>query len=143
MIYEVNRVTAAKANYEDRKSQLPPHCNANNQPPPTCSQRQRTFRARISPSGHFRNNCRSQTTPPDTSSSTTAPPLMSINNPNDALGPPSAPFTIIPVLTSAATAFAPTTTIANNHDASTLPPLPPAMWTRSQTATAPSPRASA
>ncbi|BHF58298.1 Prenylcysteine oxidase-like [Sparganum proliferum] len=42
-IYEITRVTAAKAKHEARKSQLRPTLNANDRPPSTCSRCQRTF----------------------------------------------------------------------------------------------------
>nr|VZI27471.1 unnamed protein product [Spirometra erinaceieuropaei] len=42
-IYEANRITAAKAKREARKSKLPPPRNINVQPPLTCSHCQQTF----------------------------------------------------------------------------------------------------
>ncbi|BHF67879.1 hypothetical protein SprV_0301090800 [Sparganum proliferum] len=46
-IYEANRMAAAKAKQEARKSQLRPSRNANAQPLPTCPRCQRTFRAPV------------------------------------------------------------------------------------------------
>nr|VZH89152.1 unnamed protein product [Spirometra erinaceieuropaei] len=62
-IYEANRIAAAKAKREARKSQLRPVSNAAAQPLPTCPRCQRTFRARIGPVGHLRINCASRTAP--------------------------------------------------------------------------------
>nr|VZI11366.1 unnamed protein product [Spirometra erinaceieuropaei] len=80
-IYEANRIAAAKAKREARKSQLRPVSNAAAQPLPTCPRCQRTFRARIGLVGHLRNNCASRTAPtivpPPASPSSSPPP----NNP--------------------------------------------------------------
>nr|VZI14630.1 unnamed protein product [Spirometra erinaceieuropaei] len=56
-IYEANRIAAAKAKREARKSQLRAVRNADAQPLPTCPRCQRTFRARIGLVGHLRINC--------------------------------------------------------------------------------------
>nr|VZI22325.1 unnamed protein product [Spirometra erinaceieuropaei] len=90
-IYEANRIAAAKAKREARKSQVRPIRNAAAQPLPTCPRCQRTFRARIGLVGHLRTNCTSRTAPaivpqpavssssvPPTNSDTpSAPPLPS------------------------------------------------------------------
>nr|VZH94999.1 unnamed protein product [Spirometra erinaceieuropaei] len=77
-IYEANRIAAAKAKREARKSQLRPVRNAAAQPLPTCPRCQRTFRARIGLVGHLRINCISRTAPatvpPPASSSSSLPP---------------------------------------------------------------------
>nr|VZI18567.1 unnamed protein product [Spirometra erinaceieuropaei] len=80
-IYEANRIAAAKAKREARKSQLRPVRNAAAQPLPTCPRCQRTFRARIGLVGHLRTNCTSRTAPaivpPPASSSPSLPPTNS------------------------------------------------------------------
>nr|VZH97731.1 unnamed protein product [Spirometra erinaceieuropaei] len=58
-IYEANRIVAAKAKRETRKSQIRPVSNAAAQPLSTCPRCQRTFRARIGLVGHLRINCTS------------------------------------------------------------------------------------
>nr|VZI05676.1 unnamed protein product [Spirometra erinaceieuropaei] len=89
-IYEANRIAAAKAKREARKSQLRPVRNAAAQPLATCPRCQRTFRPRIRLVGHLRINCASRTAPtivpppasfpsslpPTTSDSFTTPPLL-------------------------------------------------------------------
>nr|VZI47292.1 unnamed protein product [Spirometra erinaceieuropaei] len=63
-IYEANRIAAAKAKREARKSQLRPVRNdAAAQPLPTCPRCQRTFRARIELIGHLWTNCASRIAP--------------------------------------------------------------------------------
>nr|VZI41159.1 unnamed protein product [Spirometra erinaceieuropaei] len=62
-IHEGNRIAAAKAKGEARKSQLRPVRNAAAQPLPTCPRCQRIFRARIGLVGHLRTNCASRTAP--------------------------------------------------------------------------------
>nr|VZI45405.1 unnamed protein product [Spirometra erinaceieuropaei] len=87
-IYEANRIAAAKAKREVRKSQLRPVSNAAAQPLPTCPRCQRTFRARIGLVGHLRINCASRTAPtivpPPASSSSSPPPT----NPDNSSDPP-------------------------------------------------------
>nr|VZI36145.1 unnamed protein product [Spirometra erinaceieuropaei] len=87
-IYEANRIAAAKAKHEARKSQLRPVSNAAAQPLPTCPRCQRTFRARIGLVGHLRIDCASQTAPtivlPPASSSYSPPPT----NPDNSSDPP-------------------------------------------------------
>nr|VZI02321.1 unnamed protein product [Spirometra erinaceieuropaei] len=87
-IYEANRIAAAKAKREARKSQLRPVSNAAKQPLPTCARCQRTFRARIGLVGHLRINCASRTgptiVPPPASSSSSPPPT----NPDNSSDPP-------------------------------------------------------
>nr|VZI50136.1 unnamed protein product [Spirometra erinaceieuropaei] len=77
-IYEANRIAAAKAKREARKSQLRPVRNAAAQPLPTCPRCQRTFRARIGLVGHLQTNWASRTAPtivpPPASSSSSSPP---------------------------------------------------------------------
>nr|VZI26109.1 unnamed protein product [Spirometra erinaceieuropaei] len=86
--YEANRIAAAKAKREARKSQLRSVSNAAAQPLPTCPGCQRTFRARIGLVGHLRINCASQTAPtivpPPASSSSSPPPI----NPDKFSDPP-------------------------------------------------------
>nr|VZI33610.1 unnamed protein product [Spirometra erinaceieuropaei] len=76
-----NRIAAAKAKREARKSQLRPVRNAAAQPLPTCPRCQRTFRARFGLVGHLRTNCTSRTAPaivpPPASSSPCLPPTNS------------------------------------------------------------------
>nr|VZI37926.1 unnamed protein product [Spirometra erinaceieuropaei] len=83
-IYEANRIAAAKAKREARKSQLRPVSNAAAQPLPTCPRCQRTFRARIGLVGHLRINCASRTAstivPPPASSSSSPSPTNSDNS---------------------------------------------------------------
>nr|VZI49578.1 unnamed protein product [Spirometra erinaceieuropaei] len=62
-IHEANRIAAAKAKREARKSQLRPVSNAAAQLLPTCPRYKRTFRARIGLIGHLRINCTSRTAP--------------------------------------------------------------------------------
>nr|VZH92153.1 unnamed protein product [Spirometra erinaceieuropaei] len=79
-IYEANRIAAAKAKREARKSQLRPVRNAASQRLPTCPRCQRTFRARIGLVGHLRTNCTSRTAPaivPPPASSSSLPPTNS------------------------------------------------------------------
>nr|VZI33818.1 unnamed protein product [Spirometra erinaceieuropaei] len=82
-IYEANRIAAAKAKREARKS-LRPIRNAAAQPLPTCPRCQRTFRARIGLVGHLRINCTSRTAPAivpqPASSSSSLPPTNSDNS---------------------------------------------------------------
>nr|VZI42286.1 unnamed protein product [Spirometra erinaceieuropaei] len=59
-IHEANRIAAAKAKREARKSQLRPVRNAAAQPLPTCPPCQRTFWARIGFVGHLRIYCASR-----------------------------------------------------------------------------------
>nr|VZI33301.1 unnamed protein product [Spirometra erinaceieuropaei] len=62
-IYEANRIAAAKAKREARKSQCRPVSNAAAQPLPTCPRCQRTVRALIGLVAHLRINCASRTAP--------------------------------------------------------------------------------
>ncbi|BHF75960.1 hypothetical protein SprV_0501905800 [Sparganum proliferum] len=78
-IYEANRIAAAKAKREARKSRLRPARNADAQPLPTCPRCQRIFRARIGLIGHLRINCTSRTAPtavPPPASSSPSPPFL-------------------------------------------------------------------
>nr|VZI38537.1 unnamed protein product [Spirometra erinaceieuropaei] len=82
-IHEANRIAAAKAKREARKSQLRPVRNAAAQPLPTCPRCQRTFRARIGLVGHLRTNCASRPAPtivPPPDSSSLPPPTNSDNS---------------------------------------------------------------
>nr|VZH93823.1 unnamed protein product [Spirometra erinaceieuropaei] len=83
-IHEANRIAAAKAKREARKSQLRPVSNAAAQLLPTCPRCKRTFRARIGLVGHLRINCTSRTAPnfipPPASSSSSLPPNNSVNS---------------------------------------------------------------
>ncbi|BHF68764.1 hypothetical protein SprV_0301180500 [Sparganum proliferum] len=80
-IYEANRIAAAKAKREARKSQQRSARNADTQPLPTCPRCQRTFRVRIGLTGHLQINCTSRTAPtavpPPASSSSSPPPTSS------------------------------------------------------------------
>nr|VZI50674.1 unnamed protein product [Spirometra erinaceieuropaei] len=96
-IYEANRIAAAKAKREARKSQFRPVSNAAAQPLPTCPRCQRTFRARIGLVGHLRINCASRTAPtivppPASSSSSSSPPPTNPDNSPDPSLPPSSSF---------------------------------------------------
>ncbi|BHF73173.1 hypothetical protein SprV_0401625000 [Sparganum proliferum] len=81
VIYEANRIAAAKVKREARKSQLRPVRNADAQSLPTCPRCQRTFRARIGLVGHLRINCASRNAPtavpPPASFSSSLPPTNS------------------------------------------------------------------
>nr|VZI31525.1 unnamed protein product [Spirometra erinaceieuropaei] len=83
-IHEANRIAAAKAKREARKSQLRPVSNAVAQLLPTCPRWKRTFRARIGLVGHLRINCTPRTAPnflpPPASSSSSLPPNNSVNS---------------------------------------------------------------
>nr|VZI26919.1 unnamed protein product [Spirometra erinaceieuropaei] len=82
-IYKANRIAAAKAKREARKSQLRPVSNAAAQPLPTCPRCKRTFRARIGLVGHLRTNCASRTAPtivPPPASSSSSPPPTNPDN---------------------------------------------------------------
>nr|VZI31839.1 unnamed protein product [Spirometra erinaceieuropaei] len=82
-IHEANRMAAAKAKREARKSQSRPVRNAAAQPLSTCPRCQRTFRARIGLVGHLRTNCASRTAPnivPPPDSSSPPPPSNSDNS---------------------------------------------------------------
>nr|VZI41450.1 unnamed protein product [Spirometra erinaceieuropaei] len=94
-IYEANRIAAAKAKREARKSQLRPVSNAAAQPLPTCPRCQRTFRARIGLVGHLRINCASRTAPtivPPPASSSSSPPPTNPGNSSDPSLPSSSSF---------------------------------------------------
>ncbi|BHF57108.1 hypothetical protein SprV_0100004900 [Sparganum proliferum] len=69
VVHEANRITAAKAKSETRKSQLRPLLSANAQPPATCPCYERTFWAPIGLIGYLHTNCSTRTTPPDISPS--------------------------------------------------------------------------
>nr|VZI50361.1 unnamed protein product [Spirometra erinaceieuropaei] len=81
-IHEANRIAAAKAKREARKSQPRPVRIAAAQPLPMCPRCQRTFRARIGLVGHLRTNCSSRTAPtilPQPASASPPPPTNSDN----------------------------------------------------------------
>nr|VZI29028.1 unnamed protein product [Spirometra erinaceieuropaei] len=105
-IYEANRIAAAKAKREARKSQLRPVSNAAAQPLPTCPRCQRTFRARIGLVGHLRINCASRTAPtivpPPASSSSSPPPTNPDNSPDPSLPPSSSSSSSSPTASTAA-----------------------------------------
>nr|VZI28950.1 unnamed protein product [Spirometra erinaceieuropaei] len=94
-IHEANRIAAAKAKREARKSQLRPVSNAVAQLLPTCPRCKRTFRARIGLVGHLRINCTSRTAPnfipPLASSSSSLPPNNSVNSSAPPLPSSSSP----------------------------------------------------
>nr|VZI12652.1 unnamed protein product [Spirometra erinaceieuropaei] len=116
-IHEANRISAAKAKREARKSQLRPVSNAAAQPLSTCPRCQRTFRARIGLAGHLRTNCTSRTAPAivpgPASSSSSLPPTNSDT--------PSAP----PLPSSSSSSTAPAVAVQAavshiaNHDTAT------------------------
>nr|VZI26315.1 unnamed protein product [Spirometra erinaceieuropaei] len=105
-IYEANRIAAAKAKREARKSQLRPVRNAAAHPLPTCPRCQRTFRARIGLVGHLRINCASRTAPtivpPPTSSSSSSPPPTNSDNSSDPPLPSSSSSSCSPTAPTAA-----------------------------------------
>nr|VZI36708.1 unnamed protein product [Spirometra erinaceieuropaei] len=112
-IYEADRIAAAKAKREARKSQLRPVSNAAAQPLPTCPRCQRTFRARIGLVGHLRSNCASRTAPtivpPPASSSSSPPPTNPDNSPDPSLPPSSSSSSSPTAPTAAAQATVPRT----------------------------------
>nr|VZI02811.1 unnamed protein product [Spirometra erinaceieuropaei] len=91
VIYEANRIAAAKVKREARKSQLRPVSNTDAQPLSTCPRCQRTFRARIGLIRHLRINCTSRAAPtvvpPLASSSSTPPPTESDHSSEPPLPP--------------------------------------------------------
>nr|VZI45777.1 unnamed protein product [Spirometra erinaceieuropaei] len=108
-IYEANRIAAAKAKREARKSQLRPVCNAAAQPLPTCPRCQRTFRARIGLVGHFRINCAprtAQTIVPPPAPSSSSPPSTSSDY---SIAPP--PLTSSPSSSSSSSSSSSTTAL--------------------------------
>nr|VZI51958.1 unnamed protein product [Spirometra erinaceieuropaei] len=122
-IYEANRIAAAKAKREARKSQLRPARNAAAQPLPTCPRCQRTFRARIRLVGHLRTNCTSRTAP-----AIVRPPASSSSVPPTNSDTPSAP----PLPSSSFSSTAPAEAvqaavshIANHDTTTTTTPTPP------------------
>nr|VZI33730.1 unnamed protein product [Spirometra erinaceieuropaei] len=124
-IYEANRIAAAKAKREARKSQLRPVSNAAAQPLPTCPRCQRTFRARIGLVGHLRINCASRTAPtivpPPASSSSSSPPPT---NPDNSSDPPLPSFSSSSSSSSpnAPTAAAQATVLRTATDTTTTSP---------------------
>nr|VZI44042.1 unnamed protein product [Spirometra erinaceieuropaei] len=145
-IYEANRIPAAKAKREVRKSLVRPVRNAAAQPLPTCPRCQRTFRARIGLVGHLRINCASRTAP-------TIFPRPPLPHPlrrqltrtillNQHFHPPPPPLPPPPLLQRR-----PLRRPSRAQQQSPPPPLPtPAMRIRTtpaHTATAPSPHTSA
>ncbi|BHF84024.1 hypothetical protein SprV_0902717400 [Sparganum proliferum] len=92
VIYEANRIAAAKVKREARKSQLRPTRNAYAQPLPTCPRCQLTFRARIGLVGHLRINYTSRTAPTvvfPPASSSSSPPATDSDNSFEPLLPSS------------------------------------------------------
>nr|VZH89181.1 unnamed protein product [Spirometra erinaceieuropaei] len=80
VIYETNRITAAKAVREPRKCRLSSPRNANARPSPFCPRCQLIFRAAIGLFGHLRTNCSTRTTPVVVPPSTiVSPPTPTIN----------------------------------------------------------------
>nr|VZI46419.1 unnamed protein product [Spirometra erinaceieuropaei] len=117
-IYEANRIAAAKAKREARKSQLRPVSNAAAQPLPTCPRCQRTFRARIGLVGHLRINCASRTAPtivPPPASSSSSPPPTNPPLPSSSSSSPTAP-TAAAQATVPSTATDTTTTFPDSRD---------------------------
>nr|VZI23255.1 unnamed protein product [Spirometra erinaceieuropaei] len=104
-IFEANRIAAAKAKREARKSQLCPVSNAAAQPLSTCPRCQRTFRARIGLVGHLRINCASRTVPtivPPPASSSSSPPPNNSDNSSDPPLPSSSSSSSSPTAPTAA-----------------------------------------
>ncbi|BHF73699.1 hypothetical protein SprV_0401678100 [Sparganum proliferum] len=97
VIYEANRIAAAKVKREARKLQLRPPRNADAQPLPTCPRCQRTFRARIGLIGHLRTSHTAPTAVPPPASSSSSPP------------PTSSDYTASALPTSSSSSSAPTT----------------------------------
>ncbi|BHF58811.1 hypothetical protein SprV_0100176600 [Sparganum proliferum] len=153
-IYEANRIAAAKAKREARKSQLRPSHNANAQPPPTCPRCQRTFLARSGLVGHLRINCTTRTAPavapPSASSSSSTPPTYS-NRSSEPPRPSPSTSSSSPSSTPTSAAVAPAKqstlhTILTHPQTSTPPPSTPEVRKRitpALTAAAPSPQTSA
>nr|VZI46108.1 unnamed protein product [Spirometra erinaceieuropaei] len=105
-IYEANRIAAAKAKREARKSQLRPVSNAAAQPLPTCPRCQRTFRARMGLVGHLRINYASRTAPtivPTPASSSSSPPPTNPDNSSDPPLPSSSSSRTAPTAAAQAT----------------------------------------
>nr|VZI06720.1 unnamed protein product [Spirometra erinaceieuropaei] len=107
-IREANRIAAAKAKREARKSQLRPVRNA------------RTFRARIGLVGHLRINCTSRTAPnfipPPASSSSSLPPNNSLNSSAPPLPSSSSPSS--PSSSSSSASSASSTSSASSSSSS-------------------------
>nr|VZI33690.1 unnamed protein product [Spirometra erinaceieuropaei] len=105
-IHKTNRIAAAKAKREDRKSQLRPVRNAAAQPLPTCPRCHRTFWARIGLVGHLRINCAPRTAPtivPPPASSSSSPPPTNPENSSDLPLPSSSSFS-----SSSSSSYSPT-----------------------------------
>nr|VZI46089.1 unnamed protein product [Spirometra erinaceieuropaei] len=127
-IYEANRIAAAKAKREARKSQLRPVRNTAAQPLPTCPRCHRTFRARIGLVGHLRIKCISRTAPaivpPPASFSSSLPPNNSDFPPAPPLpsssfsltAPAAAVQTAVSHITNPDTITAPTPTSPDSSD---------------------------
>nr|VZI26697.1 unnamed protein product [Spirometra erinaceieuropaei] len=115
VIHEANRIAAAKAKREARKSQLRPVSNAAAQLLSTCPRCKRTFRAQIGLVGHLRINCTSRTAPnfipPPASSSSSLPPNNFVNSPAPPLPSSSAASSSSSTTTTTTTTtITPTTT---------------------------------
>ncbi|BHF58937.1 hypothetical protein SprV_0100189200 [Sparganum proliferum] len=81
VIYESNRIAAAKVKREARKSQVRQLRKADAQPLLTCPRCQRTFRARSGLVGHLRINCTTRTIPtvvPPSASSSPSPRQLNL-----------------------------------------------------------------
>nr|VZI42900.1 unnamed protein product [Spirometra erinaceieuropaei] len=113
MIYEANRMTAAKAQREVRRSQLRPPRNPNTQSPPTCPDRQRAFRAPIGLVGYLLTNCSTRITAAtvllSNPASFSTPTTNDDRNPEPLLPSPHSPR----ALTSATAAPVPNTPAYN------------------------------
>nr|VZI14634.1 unnamed protein product [Spirometra erinaceieuropaei] len=109
-IYEANRIAAAKAKREARKSQIRTVRNADAQPLPKCPRCQRTFRARIGLIGHLWINCASRNPPAilhPTASSSSPPPT--IPDTSSELSLPSSSSSTAPTTADQATVTCSTT----------------------------------
>nr|VZI31795.1 unnamed protein product [Spirometra erinaceieuropaei] len=124
VIYEANRIAAAKVKREARKSQVCPIRNAAEQPLPTCPRCQRTFRARIGLVGHLRTNCTSRTAPAIVPQP--AVPSSSVSPTNsDTPSAPPLPSSSFSSTAPAAAVQAAVSHIANHDTATATTPTPP------------------
>ncbi|VDL98151.1 unnamed protein product [Schistocephalus solidus] len=123
VIYEANRIAAAKAKRVVRKSQAPRTNTANGQALPKCPRCQRTFRARIGLDGHIRTRCNNNPTTstsakPASDPTTTTTPTTD-NNLIDAQ-PPTITDTILrppllaPITATNTSCPTPTTSVATS-----------------------------
>nr|VZI50087.1 unnamed protein product [Spirometra erinaceieuropaei] len=120
VIYEANRIAAAKVKRVARKSQLRPICNANAQPLSTGPRCQRTFRARIGLVGHPGINCTSRTAPtvvppPASDYSIDTPSLTSSSSSSSSSSSTAQSTATLAAVTHDNTAHNPVTTTDTTH----------------------------